>query len=340
MRILIIGGTGTISTAITRRLLANGADLTLYNRGNTPVPGVKVITGNRYDHSAFEAHMAAAGEFECVIDMIAYHPGDVRSALRTFAGRVTQYIFCSTVDVYAKAPHSYPIREDHPREANPEFQYAYEKIECELLLEEAAAGGAFALTILRPAATYQDAWTPIPLIGSGPAWLKRVRDGKPIIILGDGTSFWTSSHREDVGAAFVEAIGNTKAYGKAYNVSGDEWLTWEDYYRTAGRVMDAPPLQLVPIPADLLRRMAPRSAEWCALNFKFNNIFDNSAAKTDLGYRYTITWEEGVRRMLAYHQTRGSIEASQPEPLYDHIVEAWERFSQSLVEELAPLDNK
>jgi nucleoside-diphosphate-sugar epimerase len=222
---LIIGGTGTISTAITRRLLADGADLTLYNRGNTLVPGAKVINGNRYDHSTFEAQMAEAGSFDCVIDMIAYHPGDVRSAIRAFAGRVAQYIFCSTVDVYVKAPQRYPIREDHPRGAVPEFQYAYQKVECELAHEEAAAGGAFALTILRPAATYQDTWTPIPLIGSGLAWLKRVRDGKPVIVLGDGSSFWTSSHRDDVGPVFAEAAGNPQTYGKAYNVTGDEWLT-------------------------------------------------------------------------------------------------------------------
>jgi hypothetical protein len=104
--------------------------------------------------------------------------------------------------------------------------------------------------------------------------------------------------------------------------------------------MGAHPLQLVPIPADLLRRMAPHSAEWCAINFQYNNIFDNSAAKADLGYRYTITWEEGVRRMLTFHKAQGSIEDSQPEPFYDRIIEAWERFSRLLVEEVAPLDIK
>ncbi len=97
MRVLIIGGTGLISTAITRALIARGDAVTLYNRGQTgaDIPeGYDTITGNRKDYTAFEAQMAAAGSFDAVIDMIGFVPTDIESAIRAFRGSIGQFIFC------------------------------------------------------------------------------------------------------------------------------------------------------------------------------------------------------------------------------------------------------
>jgi nucleoside-diphosphate-sugar epimerase len=341
MKILIIGGTGNISTAITRILVARGDDVTLYNRGQTHVdiPGdYKAIVGDRYAHAAFEAQMAEAGPFDCAIDMIGYAPQDVASAVRAFGGRVGQYIFCSTVDVFTKPARRYPVTEGGECQPSPTFPYAYNKALCENILWDAHQRGDLALTIIRPAQTYNDSHCPIALIGPGPHFLSRVHQGKPILILGDGTSFWVAAHRDDVGPAFVNAIDNPKALGKAYNVTGDEWMTWEQYYRTVAKVMSAPPLNLVHIPTDLLGRMTPQAAEWCVENFHYNNLFDNTAAKTDLGFRYTISWEEGVRRMVAWHDARGEIDDCPAYPLYDQIISVWQRLSDRAVNELAGLD--
>jgi nucleoside-diphosphate-sugar epimerase len=336
MKVLIIGGTGNISTATTRTLVARGDEVTLYNRGQTQVeiPGpCRTLTGDRYDHAAFEAQITEAGTFDCVIDMIGYAPQDLESAVRAFGGRVAQYIFCSTVDVYTKRPKVYPVTQDTEREPYPSFPYAYKKAQCERILEAAHARGDFALTILRPAQTYSDSRTPLPLIGPGTHFMRRVRQGKPILILGDGTSLWVASHRDDVGPAFAVAAGNPVTYGKSYDVTGDEVMTWERHYTTVAEVMGAPPLDLVRIPSDLLGRMAPQAAEWCVENFHYNNLFDNAAAKADLGYRYTITWEEGVRRMVAWHDARAEIDDSPDYALYDQIVSAWRRHSEELVSE-------
>ena len=129
MKVLIIGGTGNISTAITRQLVQSGVDVTLYNRGKTEVnfPGVTTITGDRYDHQVFEKQMADAGMFDCVIDMIGYDPEDVNSLIRAFEGRTAQVIFCSTIDVYTKPAKFYPIVEGVERCPSPSFPYAYKK---------------------------------------------------------------------------------------------------------------------------------------------------------------------------------------------------------------------
>jgi len=94
-------------------------------------------------------------------------------------------------------------------------------------------------------------------------------------------------------------VGNPATFGKAYSVTGEEWMTWEQMIGAAAAAMGAPEPTFVRIPTDLLARMAPKAAEWCVENFRFNNLFDNSAAVRDLGFRCTISWAEGCRRMVA-----------------------------------------
>ena len=127
MRILLIGGTGLISTAITRLLLERGTDdLTLYNRGKTEVRipynvphTIKVIQGDRTNFAAFEQQMQEAETFDCVIDMCCYLPDEAESVVHACSGRIGQYIFTSTVDVYTKPAARYPITEQAERQHDP-----------------------------------------------------------------------------------------------------------------------------------------------------------------------------------------------------------------------------
>lgn len=150
MRVLVIGGTGLISTSITRYLVERGDEVTLYNRGRraADIPGdARRILGDRTEYGVFEAQMAEAGLYDAVIDMVAFQPEDVESAIRAFGGRVGQYVFCSTVDVYTKPARYYPVREDAERQPSPTFPYAYRKAQCERILEAAHARGDFQVTI-------------------------------------------------------------------------------------------------------------------------------------------------------------------------------------------------
>ena len=124
VRILIIGGTGNISTSITRELRQRGEDVTLYNRGKTDadIPaGVHRLCGDRKQYGEFERHMADAGPFDCVIDMICYLPADAESLVRAFSNQVQQIIFTSTVEVYSKPRDRYPVPEEHRRGVTSEY---------------------------------------------------------------------------------------------------------------------------------------------------------------------------------------------------------------------------
>ena len=341
VKTLILGGTGLISTAIAQQLLARGEDVTLYNRGQRQgfYPNqAKTILGDRKQYAGFEAQMAQNDAFDCVIDMICYLPEEAESAVRAFRGRTAQYVLCSTVDVYTKPARRYPITPDAERQPRPSFPYAWNKARCEEILEQAHARGDFALTIIRPAHTYGEGGRLIHSLGFETYFLDRIRRGLPIIAHGDGSSLWTACHRDDVAGAFVGAVGNARAFGRAYTASGDEWMTWNQYYQGIAEAMGAPALKLVHIPTDLLGRVLPQRALWCVENFSFNNVFDNSASKSDLGFRQTIPWVQGVRGTVEFLDQAGRIEPSEAYPFYDRLISAWEQCGAAMADSLAGLD--
>jgi nucleoside-diphosphate-sugar epimerase len=116
-------------------------------------------------------------------------------------------------------------------------------------------------------------------------------------------------------------------------------MTWDQYHRAVAEVMDAPEPALVHIPTDLLYEALPAQAEWLKENFQFNNIFSNQAAKEDLGFRYTISWREGVQRVAAWLDERGQITAEDEPAFYDALIQAWEASGTGIVNRLGDFDH-
>ncbi len=337
MNVLILGGTGLISTSITRELLARDVDVTHYNRGQREerFPGsVKRIRGDRHDTAAFEAQMAEAGNFDCVIDMICFTPNEARSAIQAFQGKAGHFIFCSTVDVYSKPARRYPYIESESRNAVSE--YGQNKARCEDLFFAAHERKDFPVTVIRPAYTYGEGGTIIHSFGWETTYLDRIRRGKPVIVHGDGSSLWSACHIDDVAHAFVHTVCNPVTYGNAYHTTANEWLTWNQYHDTVAQAMDAPQPELVHIPTDFLYQVAPTRAEIIKQNFQFNNIFDNSAAERDLDFHYTIPFLDGARRTIRWLDERILIKSSDQDSFEDRLIELWGKSSIDVKEGMAP----
>jgi len=339
MKILIIGGTGLISTSISRQLISAGHELTLYNRGET-IPrlpeGYRSIKGDRNDFKNFEAQMAKEDHFDCVIDMVCFTPEQAQSDIRAFEGKTDHFIFCSTVDVYTKPPATFPVVESNERQALSD--YGRDKAKCEDIFMDAHNAGRFPVTIIRPASTYGEGGNIIHTFGWETFFLDRLRKGKPIIVHGDGESLWVSCHVDDVARAFVNAIGNQKAFGKAYHVTGEEWQTWDQYHERLAEAIGAPKPTLVHIPSDILGRALPEHTMITFLNFQYTNIFDNSAAKEDLGFEYTIDWKTGAKRTYDWLVEHDKIENWQTFPIYDRLIESYKQQCNALVVELANIN--
>jgi nucleoside-diphosphate-sugar epimerase len=184
----------------------------------------------------------------------------------------------------------------------------------------------------RPAATYAEGASVLHSFRGNTTYLDRLRKGKPIIVHGDGQSLWCSCHASDVARAFVNAACQSSTYGKTYHVTSEEFLTWNQHHQMVARALGAPEPQLVHIPTDLLERLLPERAHWTATNFQYNNSFDNTAAKQDLDFRYTIRWEEGARRLVAWLDAHGKIENSDDDPFDDQLIALWERMCADMAQ--------
>jgi nucleoside-diphosphate-sugar epimerase len=325
MKVLIIGGTGQISRAISRLLLNAGDELTLYHRGKTTddaLDGYQTIQGDRQDYVNFEQRMKEAGPYDCVIDMVCFKPKEAESLVRAFGGRIGQLVLCSTAAVYQRPAGRYPITESEP--LLPASSYGRDKARCEQILMAAQENGDLNVTILRPANTYGPGGDLIYTLGWGNTFLDRIRKGRALVSPGDGSSLRAYCHAEDVARAFVSAAGNVRTFGQAYHVTGEEWLTWDRYFKIIAEVMGAELPRLVHIPCDVLYAMAPDRLADVVENYQFNNIFDNQAARIDLDFRYTVKFSDGVRQTIAWLDENQRIRNSDEDPFDDTIITAWD----------------
>lgn len=345
MKILVLGGTGTISRYIVSSLASQGHELILLNhheKDTHGLPNVRVELCDRKDYPAFISKCREIGPFDCVYDMITFTPEDANSSVEAFANNAKQVVFCSTVDVYTKLADRYPVKEDGERNALTSFPYAYRKKICEDIYMEADKKGLFHTTIIRPAHTYSEGSPKSHLLfnvfetAPGPSYLlDRIKKGKPIIVHGDGMSVWGSTHGSDMASAFVGALGNEKAFGKAYTAAGNESWSYRKYYEVVAEVMGVPKINFVFIPMDLLLKLEPEKAHLCGENFMYNNIFDTTAARTELGMTSNVSWREGVKRCLDYFDAHGGLNNSDNEEyaFYDRIIEKYTSMCEKLVNE-------
>jgi nucleoside-diphosphate-sugar epimerase len=333
MHLLFIGGTGLISTAAARHLIQAGHTVTLFNRGKSESRlldgGYDVIAGDRKDYASFEKTFADKS-FDVVVDMVAFHPDDSASAIRAFRGRCGQFIHCSTVCVYSGPPEQIPTTETEPYHSIG--GYGKNKIACEKLLLEAWESEGFPATILRPSHSYGEGGQVIRSWGKHDTFLDRLRKNKPVVVHGDGTSLWASCHIDDVGRGFVATMGVEKCLGEAYNITSDEWFTWNDYHRITAEAAGGT-FAPVYIPTDLLREVAPALTGGTHEIFAHTSIFDNGKIKRDTANGHapytgqTVSYSEGVRRNIAWLDANGKIgdsDASESDRYEDRLAAAWQ----------------
>jgi nucleoside-diphosphate-sugar epimerase len=318
MKALFIGGTGTISTAITNLVAASGIDLTLLNRGNRAqnVPnGVSVIHADINDEGQVR-RLLDGMHFDVVADFIGFVPSQVERDIRLFSGKTNQYIYISSASAYQKPMSHYRITESTPL-ANPYWQYSRDKIACENLLMAAYRESGFPVTIVRPSHTYGDTSVPVAVHGSKGSWqvLDRIRRGKPVIVHGDGLSLWTFTHNTDFAKAFFGLMNNPHAIGEAVHITSDESVTWNAAYETIAGILGAA-IKKVHIASDFLASCDPKF-EGELLGDKANSVvFDNSKIKRLVpGFTANVRFDQGVRRTIEYVMSHE--ECRIPDPEFD-----------------------
>ena len=299
MKVLLIGGTGTISMAITRRLAQQGHELYLLNRGSrtTELPeNVKVINCDINDEAEVDEKIKDMS-FDAVGEFIGFVPEQVQRDVRLFHGRTKQYIYISSASAYQK-PLTSPIITESTPLSNPYWQYSRDKIACEEYLIKMYRETGFPATIVRPSHTYDERSVPLGVHGIEGSWqvIKRMKEGKPVIIHGDGSSLWTITHNSDFAKAYCGLVGNIHAIGQAYHITSDESLTWDQIYQIIADALGVK-LNAVHIPSDFLSAVGNYDLEGSLTGDKANSvIFDNTKIKRAVpGFTATVRADQGIR---------------------------------------------
>lgn len=316
MKALLIGGTGTISAAVTRRLVAQNWEVFVLNRGtrNDILPkGVQTICTDMRDEKE-TAQKLRGLQFDAVCEFIGFVPSQVERDYRLFADKTRQYLYISSASAYQKPVTDYRITEETPL-SNPYWEYSRNKIACESLLQRLWRERQFPMTIVRPSHTYDERSVPLGVHGNCGSWqvVKRILNGKPVILHGDGTSLWTMTHNSDFAKGFVGLMGNPDAIGEAVHITSDESLCWNQIYQTIADCLHVP-LHPYYIPSDFLAKTSSYDFLGSLIGDKSNSVvFDNQKLKRLVpGFEATVKFKDGIRKTIEYVLSHPDCQISDP----------------------------
>lgn len=335
MKALFIGGTGNISTSVSLHALELGWDLTLINRGNRSgdVPGAHQLTLDINDE---QAAREAIGDqhFDVVADFIAFETEQVERDIRLFAGKTNQYIFISSASAYQKPLVSPIINETTPL-ANPYWKYSRNKIACEEILMRAFRQDAFPITIVRPSHTFSQRSLPVPMHGHHGPWqvIKRMLEGKRVLVPGDGNSLWAVTSSADFARGFVGLMGNVHAIGQAVQITSEELLSWNQVLQIEAHCLG---VEFKPcyVPTSMLATCKSYDLTGALLGDKaYTVIFDNSKLRFLVpGLPPTRRFDQAVPESIAYFLSHPEAQRDDPDfdQFCDRVVAIMEKAEQEI----------
>ena len=300
MNLLIVGGTGVLSTAVVREALNKGISVSMINRGNRKhlIPeGVKLIRADIRD-TDFLRQSLSGRHFDAVIDFICYNQEQIAHSLNLFKDNTSQYIFISSACVYDT---SIPGKKDEDAPKGfKDWNYSIDKWACEQYLTTKATEQSINYTIVRPCITYDDTRIPygiMPPYGYHWTLVERILNGKAVITWDGGTSRWNMMRVEDFAVGVTGLIGNPAAYGQAFNICGNEPVSWNEVLDLLGRILGKEVKQL-DVPAEKLMEYCPERKGEIA-GRAADAIIDNAKIKAlvpEFGQR--ISLEDGICKTL------------------------------------------
>ena len=289
MRVLVVGGTEFISLHLVRALLRDRHEVVVLNRGRQPgrVPaGVKTIVADRKDHAAL-GRVLAGERFDGLVD-ITYAPttgDDVRALLAALGGRAGHAIFVSTGRVH---DHALPIpyHEDTPRNLYW-GEYAKNKIEG----EDAYLRSGLPASVVRPTHVFG----PLNTRNNETFFFDRLVRGRPVLVPGPGGWLRQFGHVEDLADAMAAMLGDRRAFGRAYNVSGEESITQVGFVELIAEVIERP-ASLVHV------AKAPFGQN---LVYDCHAVYTTTRIRAELGLRPRYTLASGLAQTFEWYLREG-----------------------------------
>ena len=309
MKILILGGSGILSTDFTKKVLDSGDSVTIVNRGKRKAfidPRAKLLVADlRQESEKALSQKLATQEYDVVVDFLSYNVDHLRKNLNIIRSKCKQYIFISSATAYKKCSEDEIITEKTPV-GNQKWDYAYQKALCEQYLEKENID----YTIIRPYVTYGDSRIPFQIIPDGAHYtlLQRIKEEKPVILLDDGRAVCTLTHTTDFAEVLYRLLLNAKAYRQAFHITNSCTYTWKEVYETLCRILEKP-TNVISVSLEDVKKYLPEYYPSLSGDKGTNMQFDNSKVMQAIGeYQFAVDLEAGLRRSVAYYETHENMQ--------------------------------
>ncbi|MEO0853793.1 MAG: NAD-dependent epimerase/dehydratase family protein [Cyanobacteria bacterium J06648_11] len=232
MRILVIGGTRFVGVYLTKALVAAGHEVTVLNRGNHPVPveGVQQLTADRKDPDQLKSALSGQS-FDAVFDNNGRELSDTQPLVECLQGSNLQhFVYMSSAGVYLKSDQMPHVEGDA---LDPKSRHKG-KADTEAYLQTQLEQTGFPYTSVRPVYIY----------GAGnyndieAFFFDRLHRDRPVLVPDNGAWITQLGHVGDLADAMVAVLGNSKAIGQIYNVSGDRFITFSGLVKRCAAVLN------------------------------------------------------------------------------------------------------
>jgi nucleoside-diphosphate-sugar epimerase len=329
MKILLIGGTGNLSTDCAARLHEHGHEILVVTRGRIAVPAeYRAIRAERRDLAAMRAALHGV-QPDVVINFLGFDLSDVQVDYELFHNAVPQYLFISSATVYTRPPRRLPMTEEAPL-GNNWWDYAQKKLACEQWLRERWEETRFPVTIVRPSHTYSQRWIPNPVSSSSYTFAARLERGQPVFVPDDGQNRWTLTAATDFAAGLSGLVGQAKAVGEAFHITSDEVLTWNQICAEIAAALGVPSPDIVQVPTEFICQTAPQLTGTLKGDKAHPGIFDNAKIRRFVpGFQCRKPFRVGIRESVAWLRAHPEQQNLNPQvdALCDGVIGAWRQAS-------------
>ena len=310
MDVLIVGGTGVISTAVVNEAVKQGINVTCINRGNnhgvTPISNVSTMHFDVRNRKIADENLTGK-HYDVVVDFICFNADQVKYSLDLFHDKCHQYVFISTDSVY-KLQKDGHYDETTPQ-SNPEWDYSYQKAECEKIVVDYCNKNNLIYTIVRPSITYGNTRIPygfMPRYGYHGTLIERIKARKPIITWNQGKNIQTMMRIEDFAVGMVGLWQNEKAYNEDFNICGEAYI-WSDVLDVVDEYLGIKSIRK-DVSLDSIIKTFPEKKGEFMIDRAEDHIVSNRKLKMAVpSFFLTYSLKEGVTKTLHYYETHDNV---------------------------------
>ncbi len=254
--------------------------------------------------------------------MISFTAEDAASAMRAVSGRVNHFIHCSTVMTYGPPFSGLFQDESAPLNGRHDGGYGAGKVAAEEALLAAHAREGFPVTIVKPSFTYGPGAPLLRQAMMSGGWIRRLRQGKAILSVGDGSNYFQFMPAADAGEAFAGLVGHSAAHGEVYNLVHPEPLTWDEWHRAAADALGVQ-AELVHAPAELLVELSPRFFGHLPANFAHTQLFSGEKLRALLPeWQPQMPRRAAIAATIAWMDEHGQQAWDEEDAVEDRVITA------------------